>query len=171
MRTILFILIISGSMLVINSWCQQEDYPPEDITRVGTTAAPFLKIPVGARSVALSGAYTGLVDDATALYWNPAGIARIDRITVALNHAELFAGITHDFVGMVFPMGQNVFGVSFIMLNSGDIEVTTVDEPMGTGESYSVSNIAAGLSFSRQLTDKFSVGFYCKDHQRKNLEK
>lgn len=162
MRNILFIIVISWLMLATNSWSQQEDYPPEDITRVGTTAAPFLKIPVGARSVALSGAYTGLADDVTALFWNPGGIARIDRITFAVNHANLYAGITHNFVGMVFPIGQNVFGASIIMLGSGDIDVTTVDEPMGTGETYSVSNLAAGLTFSRQLTTKFSVGFTIK---------
>jgi len=159
MRNIFTFIIISLFMLTENSWCQQQDYPPEDITRVGTTAAAFLKIPVGARSIALSGAYTGLADDATSLYWNPGGIARIDRITVAVNHANLYAGIQHDFVGLVFPVGQNVFGLSFVMLNSGDMDVTTVDAPEGTGETYDVSNMAVGFTYSRQLTDRFSVGF------------
>lgn len=162
MRKIFLVILIIGLFLATAVFSQQEDYPPESINRVGTTAATFLNIPVGARSVALSGAYTGLADDATALYWNPGGAAKIKRITLAVNHANLYAGITHDFVGLVMPIGQNVLGVSLIMLNSGDIDVTTVDEPEGTGESYNVNSMAAGITFGRQLTDRFSVGFTVK---------
>jgi hypothetical protein len=160
-KTLIFTFIIILAVAT-NSWCQQEDYPPKDITRVGTTAASFLKIPVGARATALGGAYTSVANDVTALYWNPGGIASINKITFAVNSAKLYAGINHSFIGMIFPAGQNVFGLSFVMLNSGDMDVTTVDEPEGTGETYSVNNMAAGLTFSRQLTDRFFVGFTVK---------
>lgn len=52
----------------------------------GTTAADFLGIGVGARSLAMGGAFTAAADDATAVYWNPAAMTRVRRRSVALMH-------------------------------------------------------------------------------------
>jgi len=50
-----------------------------NVSKVGTVAAPFLQIPVGARAVAMGGAFVSVANDATALYWNAAGIVELER--------------------------------------------------------------------------------------------
>ena len=44
-------------------------------------------------------------------------------------------------------------------LNSGEIDVTTVEKPLGTGERYEVTNFAIGAGYGRMLTDRVAVGF------------
>ena len=159
------LLLVTGTA----AYGQQEgDTPPADLSKAGTGAANFLKLPVGARSLALGGGGIATVSDATALYWNPAGIAGIDRVTLAYNRFDLYGGITHSFTGFVIPFGLNSrVGISYIGLNSGDIEVTTIIEPEGTGEYYSVVNTAIGVSFSQILTDRFTLGLTVKWIQEK----
>ncbi len=147
---------------------QEGDIPPTDLSKVGTSAANFLKLPIGARALALGGGGVATVKDATALYWNPAGIAAIDRMTLAYNKADLYAGITHSMTALVMPLGLNSrIGVSYIGLNSGEMEVTTVEEPGGTGEYFEVTNTCIGLTFSQILTDRFSLGITAKWVQEK----
>ncbi len=147
---------------------QEGDIPPTDLSKVGTSAANFLKLPVGARALALGGGGVATVQDATALYWNPAGIGGIDRVTLAYNRFDLYAGITHTFTGLVMPLGLNTrIGVSYIGLNSGEMEITTVEEPDGTGEFFEVVNTAIGVTFSQILTDRFTLGITGKWVQEK----
>jgi hypothetical protein len=49
--------------------------------------------------------------------------------------------------------------MSFTSLNMGDMKVTTVDQPDGTGEFFSAGDLAMGISYARNLTDRFSIGF------------
>ena len=61
--------------------------------KVGTFDGQFLKITVGARAAGMGNAFVAIADDATALYWNAAGIARIetDKSQLSLNHAGWLA--------------------------------------------------------------------------------
>ncbi len=49
----------------------------QTLSKSGTTAAQFLKIGVGARAIGMGGAFAATADDITAMYWNPAGLARV----------------------------------------------------------------------------------------------
>ena len=53
----------------------------DEVTKSGITAAPFLSIDVGARAAGMGGAFVAVVDDVTAMYWNPAGMARMSPVT------------------------------------------------------------------------------------------
>ena len=144
------------------------DNPPTDLSKVATRAANFLKLPIGARALALGGGGIATVNDATALFWNPAGIASIERNTVAYNKAELYAGISHSFTGIILPLGLNSrLGISYLGLDSGEMELTRVEEPEGTGYFFSVTNTCIGLSFSQILTDRFTLGITGKWIQEK----
>lgn len=125
----------------------------------GTVGAKFLSIGIGSRAIALGDAYASIADDATALYWNPAGIATLDKNAVVLNHVNWFADIKHDFIGTVFDISSgSALGVSFTFMTMPDQEVTTVQQPEGTGLMYSASSFALGLTYSRRLTSEFSIG-------------
>lgn len=149
-RVVLIIMILS---------CAQIVFGQGEVNKVGTTSANFLKLEVGARAVSLAGAYTAIANDATALQWNPAGIASLNKITASYNNANLYADIKHQFLGVVVPVGlNNFFGFSLNYVDVGRIEKTTVDSPEGTGLFFDNYSMAAGISYSRMLTDRVTFG-------------
>lgn len=129
----------------------------------GTSAANFLKIGVGPRGNALGGAFVAQVNDYSSLYWNPAGIANITSLEIGIAYTDWLLDLSHNFVGVVYPLQHlGVLGVSVNSLSMGDMEQTTPLEPNGTGSYFSASDLALGISFARQLTDRFAVGVSAK---------
>jgi len=131
------------------------------ITKVGTTAAQFLKIGAGVRAIGMGGAFVAVANDVTALYWNPAGIATIPGGGEAtFNHAEWLAETAYDFAGVTLNAGSfGTLGLSVISFRVPEDEVRTYRFPEGTGERFEVSNIALAFSYGRMLTDRFAIGF------------
>jgi len=128
-------------------------------SKVGTTAAPFLEIGVGARNVALGEAAVSMVQDVTSLYWNPAGIARMDAGEVTFQYTEWFAGTRLQYAAGAIPAGAfGTVGIHFYAFDSGEMDVRTIEFEDGTGETFSVQDLSIGLSFARSLTSSFSLG-------------
>ena len=135
----------------------------QNISKTGTTAASFLEISVGAQAVGMGGAYVSVVNDASALYWNAAGIALAENYQVVVTHTEWIAQTNFDFAGLVIPLGEfGTLGFSFTSLSMEDMKVTTVEQPDGTGEFFSAGDMSFGLSYARNLTDRLSIGFTAK---------
>jgi hypothetical protein len=136
----------------------------ESNTRVGTRGANFLSIGVGARATSLAGAFGALANDATALYWNPAGIAVDPRFTAMFSYNDMYGdfGLNHFFGGVTLPVGDGAFGFSFTSFTSGDIIRTTEEYPEGGdpqfGTTFAWNAVALGLSYARQITDRLVVG-------------
>jgi hypothetical protein len=108
----------------------------------------------------MGGAFVATADDATALYWNVAGLARLDVPEVVFVHTNWIADTRVDFAGAVLPLGRwGTLGASVTSLSMDDMRVTTVEMPQGTGEFFSAGDFALGLSYGLALTDRFSVGF------------
>ncbi len=129
-------------------------------SKSGTAAATFLEIPVGARGTSLGGAFVSLANDASSLYWNASGIARLDQNQALVSHTNWIAGTSLDFAALVIPIsGIGNLGFSFTQLSMGDMKVRTVELPEGTGEFFSASDLALGVSYARTLSDRFSIGF------------
>jgi hypothetical protein len=139
-----------------------------DVSKVGVTAAPFLTIGVGARAIGMGSAFVGTADDASSLYWNPAGIARLQRPEAILVHTEWIADMSFEYAGVVLPLGNaGTLGASVTSLSMDEMMVQTVDMPEGTGEYFSAGDIAMSLSYAFNLTDRFSIGFtgkYIQQH-------
>lgn len=134
-----------------------------NVSKAGTTAASFLEIGVGARAIAMGGAFVSTASDASALYWNPGGLARLQQSEVLFVHTDWLAGMSFDFAGVVLPLGSfGVIGGSVTSLSMGEQKVRTVERPQGTGEFFDASDLALGLSYSIALTDRFSIGFNAK---------
>ncbi len=131
----------------------------QTVSGVGTTAAPFLKIGVGARALGMGEAYVTQAEDATALFWNPAGIAKISRLQLLLNHFNYLADLYYEYGGIAIPIRRvGTFGAFFSYLGMPDIERTTIMFPEGNGEKVSAYSFAVGLSYARALTERFSIG-------------
>ena len=137
-------------------------------SKVGTTAAPFLGIAVGPRAIGMGGAFTAFAGDVSTLYWNPAGASRIGNNEIMVSHTRWIFGTSFDWVGVSVAIDRNnSVGISITRLDYGEEEVTTIDYPEGTGEKWDASDIAIGLSYARNLTDRFSVGGTVKFIQQK----
>lgn len=130
---------------------------------LGTSGAQFLKIPAGARASAMAGAYIANANDATSLFWNPAGMVNVKGNDLSFSHVSLWTslGLSHAaFVHSTEDLGS--FGVSVTVLTMDKMEVTTEADPNGTGELFDAQDLMIGVSYARRLTEDFSVGITAK---------
>jgi hypothetical protein len=134
-----------------------------NVSKAGTTAASFLEIGVGARAIGMGGAFVATASDASAIYWNPGGLARLQRPEVLFVHTQWLAGMSFDFAGVVIPLGSfGVIGGSVTALSMDELRVRTVERPQGTGEFFDAGDLALTTSYALALTDRFSIGFNAK---------
>jgi len=158
-RTLSFVLLFT----IIFNWGSSSGQ-----SKVGTTAAPFLGISVGPRATAMGGAFTAICDDATSLYYNPGGISRSGKSQFLFAHTNWLVNTNFNWIGFVLNLGgANAIGISLTQLDYGQEEVTTVSHPEGTGEQWSAMDLAASISYARNLTDRFSIGGSIKYIQQK----
>ncbi len=127
-------------------------------SKVGTTAANFLTIPVGARASGMGGAFVAVANDASAAFWNPGGLSRLQKNSLEITHANWLVGTDLNWLGFTMRMGEYALGVSINQLDYGEEPITTTSEPEGTGQKWAAQDIAFGISAARNLTDRFSVG-------------
>lgn len=128
-------------------------------SKVGSTAAPFLNIGIGPRAISMGTAFVATSDDITALYWNPAGITRIGGNSAMFNRTNWIADINYNWAGAAVQLGDwGTLGLSVNQLDYGKMAVTTNAEQDGTGEYFDAQDIAIGLTYAYQLTDRFSIG-------------
>lgn len=131
-----------------------------NVSKKGTTAASFLSISQGARAMAMGSAFVAVVDDPSALYYNPAGITDIYGGSALIENTQWLAETQYNFVAGTFNVdGFGSLGLSFTSSSIDEMKVTTVDNPDGNGEMFGVSDVAFGVTYALKLTDKFSIGF------------
>jgi hypothetical protein len=106
----------------------------------------------------MGGSYDAIVDDVDAVFWNPAGLVGVENNSLTVSECEWIADTRLISAGFARNMGFGVLGVSTIYMMYGDIPETTIDQPGGTGNTFTASDMAVGVSFGRRLTDRFSVG-------------
>src|SRR5690606_25775092 len=95
---------------------------------------------------------------------NPAALSEVENKSFAVSHLFLNAGINQSLVLGGFKLKDQVshIGISINSLNSGEMEERTEFQPLGTGRKIYLSNLAAGLTYSRQLSAVFSAAVTLK---------
>lgn len=157
MKKILFLIIIVLLVLPENNSAQNF---VSDVSKRGTTAAPFLTISQGARATSMGSAFVAVADDPSTVFWNPAGLARLKQNGFIIDHTEWIADLKYNALAASLNLGEfGAVGVSFITSDYGDMKVTTIDEPNGTGEIFNVSDAMFSVAWAINLTDNFSIGF------------
>ncbi len=135
----------------------------QESSQVGTSMANFLKIGAGARATALADAYVAIASDASATYWNPGGLGFLSRTEALFQSTSWIANTDLYFLAIGIPVENwGTFGASVYAFDSGEMDETTLLQPEGTGRSVSASDISISVSYSKQLTDRFSAGMTMK---------
>jgi len=133
------------------------------IKKLAQTGLQFLEIDVSARAAAMGGAFMMVGDDANAMFYNPAGIAKMQSgMDLFASRTQWIADISYNAGGIVKDFGNlGTFGVSFITANYGDIigtRVSSTEKGFSETGNLNVGAYAVGLSYARSLTNKFTVG-------------
>lgn len=128
--------------------------------RAGTSAAPQLRIPVGSQYLAMNGSAVATASGLEAIYWNPAGVYHAQTDASALfSYRSYIADMSMSFAAVSGNFGEfGTLGLSFRDLSVGDINVTTMNQPDGTGEIISPTYFVLGLTYSKLLSDRVSIG-------------
>ena len=127
--------------------------------KLGTSGAAELTIPMGVGSVGLSGSNIADVKGMDAIYWNPAGLSQLSSTEASFSYMDYFAGMKISYFTVGAKLGAaNTIGISLQAMNIGDIPVTTIQNPEGTGENISPNFITLGLTYARQMTDRINFG-------------
>jgi len=131
----------------------------QDVAKVGTAGAQFLKIGLSARATGMGEAFNVVVNNSEAIYWNPAALVLVENSDLSGSYVQWPADITYS--GFAYATKIESFGtIGFHLagLKAGDMKVRTIFNPEGDGRMFTASQFVGGLSYSTYLTDKFSVG-------------
>lgn len=150
---LIFVIILCFSLNVYS----------QTLAKTGTTASQFLKIGVGSRAVGMGGAIVASVNDISAMYWNPAGLSRMSSSEAIFSHTSWLLDVKVQYAGVAMNIdGFGSLGAFVNILSMDEMIVRTVEAPEGTGESFGSGAICVGLSYAKNLTDNFSIGFNAK---------
>jgi hypothetical protein len=138
---------------------------PTDNTSFGGVSGEFLLLGSSARGMAMGGSFATIVDDVNSLYYNPAGLTRMDGFQAALTIMPYFADTDYYWAGLAFPFADGDFGFGIFLGRFGfsDSPVFTEADPEGlSGETFGVDEVVGGISFAHQFIDRFSAGVSLK---------
>ncbi len=161
-RVTLLILIVVGITAM----------PADAQRKAGRNAAAFLKVGVGARATAMGSAASSIMGDANQTFWNPAGTAlsagqqfdaslSYNKWIADLDHYSAAIGYNFENIGTV-TLGITSFGVSDIPANRENgytdpiLNALVTDD--GTSETFNFMDLAVGLSYSKYIIDRLSLG-------------
>jgi hypothetical protein len=134
--------------------------------KVGTTGAQFLELGVSPRAMGMGEAFAAVVNDASAVYYNPAGLTSLLGPEAMVSYIKMPADVNYFFLSGAMPMESmgGVLGVGVYSFNSGPMDETTYGNgPVGqgydgTGRNFYANSFAATIGYGRYLTDRFSIG-------------
>lgn len=155
-RFILWVTVCCLALLLVSSGVMAQNQ------RVGTTAAPWILIPTGARDLALGGSSIATTSGLEAVHWNPAGVGRLSASAEGMfSSLSYIADVNLTYAGVAGNFGE--FGnVAFSLksLNIGEIPITSETDPEGlVGRSFSPTFVSVGVTYARGITDAISFGF------------
>ncbi len=144
-------------VLCLVSWSIVFGSGPE---KAGTAGAAELRIPVDARYLAMGGSPVSMVTGLESVFWNPAGLDFSEsNVNAMFSYRKYIADMNINNVAVSGRFGDlGSLGLSFKYLDIGDINVTTMDQPDGTGQILTPNFFVVGLVYSNRITDRVAIG-------------
>ncbi len=152
-----FLFLLAGVLFTSPSFAQ----------KVGSTSMQFLKVMPCARATALGEAYTVWATGAEAVFWNPAGLAAINRMGFSTTYINWLFDAQQGALSYALSLrGFGAIGMQVQYVSFGEFEETTNDRPyikdpdnVGmTGRTFNPYSYLVGISYARYMTDRFSIG-------------
>jgi hypothetical protein len=134
--------------------------------KVGTTGAQFLEIGVSARAMGMAEAFSAVVNDVSAVYYNPAGLTSLLGKEFMASYIKMPVDVQYTFLGFGLPLESigGVLGIGVYSLGSGAMTETDYGHGVvgggynGTGREFHADHLALTAGYGRYLTDRFSIG-------------
>lgn len=126
----------------------------------GTTAFPLLRIPYGPKACSMGESFAALADDATSIFWNPAGLGNLRYTELFLSHHEWFQDIRDENLILVYKTPKGTFGASILLSTIDDIEARGPDQRLT--DKLSASSGIFTISYGRVLMENLSAGVSLK---------
>lgn len=128
----------------------------------GQVSAGFLTIGVDARSSALGGAFSSISEDASASFWNPAGLTGLNSMQILCSHQSWYQDISFEYVAAAMPINDELsLSVNMTYLSYGEIKGYDISNNP-TGDVNSTYDFAGGISLGYQVLENFSIGLTAK---------
>lgn len=131
--------------------------------KVAQTKMQFLKLGIGARAAGMGDAFIAVSGDPNSIFYNPAGCAYVDGISLALNQNNWIVDIDHKSGVLTFNTGRyGVIIADYIAVDYGTMERTVVDAHAWEGYqsqgTFSAGEYAVGFGYAISITDRFAIG-------------
>ena len=129
--------------------------------KLAQTGMKFLSFSPDARAAALGDAVTAKTGGASSLFYNPAGMARLEGMNLSAGQANWIAGITYNAVSVAYASDAGVFGISIMNVDYGEMQGTirsTNTAGYTDTELFTPTASAIGIGYAIAPTDRFSVG-------------
>ncbi len=126
------------------------------------TGLPFLNLGVGARAQAMGGALMAQANDASATYWNPALLSRLDSSQAFAYYSKFVSDFSYSYFSFARPFAshKSALGVSYGRFSKGTLQGR--DENGTQTQDFSASDNSVSLSYGHSLNDQFSLGLSAK---------
>ncbi len=121
-----------------------------------SSSAQFLKLGAGARAAGMADAFSSVADDVTAAYWNPAGLAQVEKAQVSVMQNQSLVETQYQYFGGAMPLKNQTVAFSLYRMDYGTIDrYSATDEKTG---NFDAGSMAAALSLGKIMNDKMSWG-------------
>ncbi len=166
-RSSIIVARITATLLMLALFVFPQTASSQKVAKYG---AEFLAGGVGGRALGMGGVHVGIVNDVSAVYWNPAGLSGMEYPEISYMHSERFAGaVSFDYAGGAIPISKtSTVGITVIRSGVDDIPVTLNawdierNQPKPNPENFieriSAADYAFMLSYARSLSDGLTIG-------------
>lgn len=136
----------------------EEVLNPEGRSKIKPSTFNFLKTTTHARIAGMGDAFTAVSTGMDGIVWNPAGLTKVDRFGYSFGYTQWLVDSRFVTGAMAYNTGRwGVIGVSFVNFSLPDMVETTTQQPDGTGNMVDSGDLAVGVVYAYQLTDKLSA--------------
>lgn len=123
---------------------------------------PLENINIGARAAGLGGAFTGISDDATAIFYNPAGLANLKMIEINAYYDKWFMDTFLSYACFGIPVGYGSIGAMFLYTSYGKFEERD-EYGLSTNTTLEPFSLKGAIGYGFPVRDgRFSLGLSIK---------